>query len=469
MNFNSFDFLLFFICVWFIYIVLTKKAQNLFLVVSSLFFYGYSNLNFLALILISTLVAYASALLQEFFTHNKAKLACLTSAVLFQLFILLTFKSFHFFTHDFQEIFSSFFGKNNVDGLEVIIPLGLSFYTFQIMGYLIDVYKGEHPAERNIVSFSLFVTFFPQLLAGPIERAKDLLKQINSERSLGQEKILNGFGLICWGYTQKVVIADNLAPYYRDFFIYPGPENSIVTLLAIYLGILRVYCDFAGYCNIARGGASLLGFNLSVNFYNPLFSTGPAQLWRRWHMTLVNWFAFYVFRPLAKYLKKRLSYNFSAFIALIMTTALIGAWHGLNLKFILWGLTNGLLYLAYRFIHSSRMLRPIKIPKLIANIIWINIWGIFGLLYLANDLSDIPLHLNNLTRGLGPVDLDLWLSVVIFGGLLLVVEYGHEKSQEKYFFSDKGPLFRLSCCLFLISVIYLSGATNENPFVYFVF
>lgn len=470
MLFNTFDFIGFFFVVWLIYLNLTKRAQNLFLLLASLYFYGYSNLNFLWLVILSL---FSSYFFSRIIARNNSsifqKKLYLTISVLIQLGILFLFKGFHFFTDDIKFKLASFFGPINLDGLDIIIPLGLSFYSFQLIGYLVDVYKGDLKVEKNIIDYSLFITFFPQLMAGPIERGRDLLAQIKMKREINKDILFTGLGLLIWGYFQKVVIADNLAPYYRDFFNNPSPQNTITSLLAIYVGIIRVYCDFAGYSNIARGLGHLLGFKLSLNFDNPLFSTGPIQLWKRWHITLVRWFTNYCFHPVLKFFNRYISFNKSAVISLLTTTTLIGVWHGLSLKFILWGFSNGILYLTYRLIPKINFLSKIEIPKWLQNFVWINLWGFFGLLYLAQDLKDIPLHLENLTRGWGPVREDLYLSVIIFGGILLIVELFHEKNKEDYLFSKRSYVFRSTVMFILFVIIYFSGSINENPFVYFVF
>lgn len=375
----------------------------------------------------------------------------------------------NFYTKEFQETISNLLNLEVNDNLSLLIPLGVSFYTFQKMGYLIDVYKKRIDAEKNLINFSLFIVFFPQLIAGPIERAKNLLTQIKSDRRIDFESILNGIGLITFGYFQKVVIADNLAPFYIELMGSPKIQNTYVAFLTIYMGVLRVYCDFSGYSKIARGTASMLGFELSENFKNPLFSTGAADMWRRWHITLVEWFKLYLFAPLLGFLRKKTSKNVAIVISLLVTTTAIGLWHGISLNFLLWGLLNGLSYIIYHLLNSKNVFSSFKIPNFLKTLIWFHIWGLFGYAYASRGIEDLPLHVQNFFQGPGPVPLDLLLTIVIFGGILLFFEYLHEKDNSPFFLKKRSLSFRLTSIAILYFLILFCGTINESKFVYFQF
>ncbi len=348
MLFNSFIFVGFLAVVLAGYWALrTPRYQNPFLLVASLFFYGFGGPWFLVLIVYCAAVAYAVGLLIERSPrHGRTALFVGVPAVLSVLFV---FKYFNFFVDTVASNLPLIGVEFSELTLRLALPIGISFFTFQAVGYMIDVHRGDAPAERNPVDFFLFVTFFPQLVAGPIERATHLLPQIRRRRSFDESDLGVGVYLILQGYVKKVVIADNLKPVVDSLF---GFDNLTAPLVAV--GLLafafQIYGDFSGYTDIARGVARLMGFNLLLNFRRPYIAANPSEFWRRWHITLSNWFRDYVYIPLGG----NRSGPGRVLANLMATMVLSGLWHGASTNFILWGAFHGVLLIAHRLWREAR-------------------------------------------------------------------------------------------------------------------
>jgi len=476
MLFNSFDFVLFFCVVYFLYLVLDRRAQNTMLLIASYFFYGYWDWRFLSILIFSTLIDYGAGLKIQALRERDSgsqptpfwhrKMTYLHLSLILNLGLLAVFKYYNFFLGELKKIFPGAF-SDGFSTLDIIVPIGISFYTFQTISYTVDVYRGSQRATRNLIDFALYVSFFPQLLAGPIERAKSLLPQIQGVRVLDRERLINALGLLVFGYFQKVVVADNLSPFVDQLYDNPRvlPINSVA--LSIYAAMIQIYCDFAGYSNIARGLAGLMGFDLSVNFYNPFFSTGPQMFWQRWHRTLTLWISDYVYRPLSRYMHIRLG-RWGLGLAVVLSTTVFGAWHGANWTFIIWGLVHGVIYLLY---HVARRHRSIKwkFPAWLLILIWLQIWYFSGQFYRINHLSDLWVILSGFARPFRPEGLDILLTILIFGGILMAIEWAHERRQEAYFFSNRGEKFRLTMIILLFFLIAFCGVDTSRVYVYFQF
>ncbi len=350
MLFNSLEFALFlpivFLLYWFV-LQRNLKLQNLFIVGVSYLFYGWWDWRFLILIAFTSLCSYVSGLLIERFRGCKlppsnnyyAKVAVVTNVVL-NLAILGIFKYFDFFQSNFQELFRLFGVELDSVTLRFILPVGISFYTFQALSYSIDVYRGKIAATRDVVAFFAYVSFFPQLVAGPIERATNLLPQFYTSRTFDYQRAIDGFRQILWGVFKKVVIADNCAVYVNETWA-DIPDSSGGTLaLAAVLFAVQIYGDFSGYSDIAIGVAKLFGINLMQNFNYPYLSRDIAEFWRRWHISLSTWFRDYLYIPLGgsrggKWMSLRNT---------LIIFAVSGFWHGANWTFVLWGIYHGLLF-----------------------------------------------------------------------------------------------------------------------------
>jgi alginate O-acetyltransferase complex protein AlgI len=355
MIFNSIEFLIFLPIVFSIYWLVNAKnirAQNAFLVVASYFFYGWWDWRFLALIVFSSLVDYLVGIgLGRTEDITKRKLLLLTSITV-NIGFLGFFKYFNFFAESFQEAFT-FLGAPISDPilLNVILPVGISFYTFQTLSYSIDTYRKRIQPTKDIISFFAFVSFFPQLVAGPIERATNLLPQFHKQRVFSYDQASDGMRQILWGLFKKVVIADNCAIYANDIFSNYSDHSGSTLLLGAIFFAFQIYCDFSGYSDIAIGTARLFGFNLMRNFAFPYFSRDIAEFWRRWHISLSTWFRDYVYIPLGgskggKWLSIR-----NVFIIFVVS----GFWHGANWTFIAWGALNAIYFLPILLLNRNRV------------------------------------------------------------------------------------------------------------------
>jgi len=353
MLFNSLDFAIFFPIVFILYWAIANKnltAQNLFLVVTSYVFYAWWDWRFLGLIVFSSLVDYLIGFKLGKEENNLKRKILLWTSIVINLGFLGFFKYFNFFTDNFIAAFSLFGVTFNKTSLEIILPVGISFYTFQTLSYTIDVYKRKLQPTKDIISFFAFVSFFPQLVAGPIERASNLLPQFFQKRRFDYANAVDGMRQILWGLFKKIVIADNCAHYVEIIFGNSDTYSGLILVLGAIFFAFQIYGDFSGYSDIAIGLSRLLGFNLIRNFNFPYFSRDIAEFWRRWHISLSTWFRDYLYIPLGGSeggTKQKIKNTFIIFIV-------SGFWHGANWTFVFWGLLNVLYFLPLLLSKSNR-------------------------------------------------------------------------------------------------------------------
>ena len=357
MLFNSLDFFVFVCIVFLLYTRLSLKKQNILILVSSYFFYGCWDYRFLSLIIISTLVDYWAGLRIHTEAKRKKRKIYLVLSVCTNLGILGFFKYFNFFISSAETILSYLGCDASGWRLHIILPVGISFYTFQTMSYTIDIYNRNIKPTHNIIDFAAFVAFFPQLVAGPIERASRLLPQIARPRVLTMEKCKQGVWLIVWGLFKKTVIADNLAEIVNPVFASQSHLNTGLVLISLYAFAFQIYCDFSGYTDIARGVARCMGIDLMVNFNLPYLAVNPSDFWRRWHISLSTWLRDYLYIPLGGNRKGRVRRNIN-----LMTTMLLGGlWHGAAWTFVIWGAYHGVLLIIGRYIQAVGSRFPLNI------------------------------------------------------------------------------------------------------------
>ena len=355
MLFNSLEYFIFLPITFLVYwnIFKTKiKQQNLFLLCSSLFFYGLWDWRFLFLIIASTVVDFFVALQ----IHNNSEISkrrkWLWLSVIFNISLLGFFKYFNFFIESFTDLFSVFgYQAQNSWTLQIILPVGISFYTFQTMSYSLDVYYKRLQPTKDFISFATFVTFFPQLVAGPIERASNLLSQITSKREFSYLQTKEGLKLVLWGLFKKVVIADAIAPIVDDIFANYTSYPASTLILGVCLFSFQVYGDFSGYSDIAIGTAKMFGIELMSNFKFPNFSRNVAEYWQRWHVSLSTWFRHYVYIPLGGSRVSKLKSVRNIIIIFLIS----GFWHGANWTFIFWGAIHAALYIPVFLMGRNRI------------------------------------------------------------------------------------------------------------------
>lgn len=357
MLFNSFEFLAFlptvFILYWFIF-NRNILVQNLFLLIASYIFYGWWDSRFLLLIALSTIIDYTIGLLIYRTENYKRRKFLVTISIIANLGILGFFKYFNFFIDSWQQILKTIgFSAESTYTLNIILPVGISFYTFQTMSYTIDIYRKQLVPTKDFISFATFVSFFPQLVAGPIERASNLLPQILKKRVFTYDNGVQGMRLILWGMFKKVVIADSIAPYVNEIFWNYDKYSGGELMLGAICFSFQLYSDFSGYSDIAIGTSKLFGFELMSNFRFPIFTRDLVQVWSRWHISLTKWFKDYVFNSLGglKASKPRIILNvFLVFLA-------SGLWHGANWKYAVWGGVLAILFLLTLVIRKKIKIR----------------------------------------------------------------------------------------------------------------
>jgi alginate O-acetyltransferase complex protein AlgI len=352
MLFNSPIFLVFFIVVFAIYWALrSRQWQNTFLIAASYVFYGTWSWKFLLLLLFSTLFDYGCGRALGSTTDPRRRKFYVAASVAANLTLLGTFKYAGFFTREAATFLAHLGFTVHPWTLAIVLPVGLSFYTFQSLGYVIDVYRGKVPAVRSLPEYALYVAFFPQLVAGPIERAAHMLPQYRASRIFSGTTVESGLLLMAWGLFKKMVIADNLAPYVNTVFHNPAGYSGTGLVTAVVFFAFQIYCDFSGYSDCARGVARTLGFDVIVNFNLPYFSKNPVEFWRRWHISLSQWFQDYLYFPLAMRFMRRGGFA-SKYKAHFISFALIGLWHGANWTFITFGIYWGLMTASYLYIQE---------------------------------------------------------------------------------------------------------------------
>jgi len=353
MIFNSIDFALFLPIVFLLYWFFFKNSirfQNILIVVASYVFYGWWDWRFLFLIFFSTLVDFFVGLKLKDEKSNRRRIIFLGTSVFINLGLLFFFKYYNFFLDSFVSSFSFFGVQLNGNHLNIILPVGISFYTFQTMSYTIDVYKRKLDPTKDFIAFSAFVSFFPQLVAGPIERASNLLPQFFEKRKFDYNKAVDGLRQILWGLFKKVVIADNCAEIANQIFNNTGDYSGFTLIIGAIAFTFQIYGDFSGYSDIAIGVSRLFGFDLMQNFKNPYFSRDIAEFWRRWHISLSTWFRDYVYIPLGGSRGNKWKIVRNIFIIFLLS----GFWHGANWTFIAWGGLNALYFLPLLLVSKNR-------------------------------------------------------------------------------------------------------------------
>jgi len=353
MFFNSIDFAIFLPIVFILYWFVTKgnlRLQNFLLLVSSYFFYACWDWRFMFLLIFSTLLDYYTGIKIHDATNQRKKMFWLWLSIGVNLGFLGVFKYYNFFASSFADGLSLLGFKANFGTLQVILPVGISFYTFHGLSYVIDLYKNRIKPERNFIDYSLFVSFFPLLVAGPIERATHLLPQILKKREFDYSRAVDGLRQILWGLFKKIVIADNCATYVNQIFGSYETQSGSTLLLGAILFAFQIYCDFSGYSDIALGTARLFGIELLRNFAFPYFSRDIAEFWRRWHISLTTWFRDYLYIPLGGSRGGKWQAIRNTFIIFLVS----GFWHGANWTFLAWGAFHAFLFLPLLLLQKNR-------------------------------------------------------------------------------------------------------------------
>ncbi len=481
MLFNSIDFAVFLPVVFVLYWFVTKKnlkLQNLLIVIASYVFYGWWDWRFLFLIAFSSIVDYSIGLLLSKEESTKNRKVLLWVSICVNLGLLGFFKYYNFFLENFVEAFS-FLGKPlNVSGLNIILPVGISFYTFQTLSYTIDVYRRKLDPTKDFIAFTAFVSFFPQLVAGPIERATNLLPQFYKKRKFVYEDAVEGLRQILWGLFKKMVIADNCAVYANMIFNNSDEYSGSTLILGAIFFSFQIYGDFSGYSDIAIGTSKLFGFKLMKNFSFPYFSRDIAEFWRRWHISLSTWFRDYLYIPLGGSKGSTLIKLRNVLIIFLVS----GFWHGANWTFIIWGLLNALYFIPLMLMNTNRkntdsittkLPKPLDLVKILFTYLLVVFAWVF---FRAEDISHAFSYISNIFD-LSLLSLpDYKVRKLIYPITFLLLFFNIVEwlgRHEEFAISNlemklKRPLrwFFYSIIIFLIGM-YMQ--TEETPFIYFQF
>ncbi len=481
MLFNSIEFVLFLPIVLLLYWFGTRRnirVQNMLLLAASYFFYGWWDWRFLSLIIISSVVDYSVGLALAKNTDEKRRKLLLLTSVLVNIGFLGFFKYFNFFAESFAQAFT-FMGRPIEAGrLNIILPVGISFYTFQTLSYSIDVYRRKLEPTRDIVAFFAFVSFFPQLVAGPIERATNLLPQFKERRTISYDQLADGVRQILWGFFKKIVIADNCARLVNDIFANYSDYNGSTLLLGAVLFAFQIYGDFSGYSDIAIGTGRLFGFSLMRNFAFPYFSRDIAEFWRRWHISLSSWFRDYLYIPLGG--SRGSVGNKIRNILIIFIVS--GFWHGANWTFIIWGALNALYFIPLMLMkrnrqHTNQVAEQRALPslkELLQILLTFGLTTLAWIFFRAENLPHAFSYLQIMFSGtlFTKPDLIPWQEIILIA-MLIVVEWIQRKKQHALeFYPTKRNLkvLRWSLYMVLLLMIYFLGDySTEYEFIYFQF
>ena len=469
MLFNSIAFLLFFPIVCVIYFSIPPqmiRARNLLLLIASYYFYMNWQPAYALLLLTSTFVTYIAALGIGCFEDRRKKKICLVSSLVLNLAILFLFKYYNFLSSNISMGLEACGLKIDIPEFGLILPVGISFYTFQALGYSIDVYRGTTKVERDFATYALFVSFFPQLVAGPIERSNNLLPQFKQQHRFDYEAVLSGVKLMVWGYFMKLALADRCGIYVDAIFNNVDKHNGGSYLVASLLFPFQIYGDFAGFSLIAIGVARVMGFRLMENFRRPYFATSVGEFWHRWHISLSTWFKDYVYIPLGGNRVGRLRNYFN----LLVTFVISGIWHGANWTFFLWGTLHGILLCIEKALGIGKQ-KFTGINKFFHWAVTFVLVCLAWILFRANSLSDAMMVIKGIftNPGLPKPEYANFIAIGMAMTILLIKEFADEYKWPVRVADSKSWIVRHVYLVMMIAYIILFGVLGGDQFIYFQF
>ncbi len=497
MLFNSVDFLIFFPLVTLIYFIIPHKIRYLWLLVCSYYFYMCWNAQYALLLFASTFVTWASGLAIAHVAKKEAddptrqrSKGIVAISLMLNLSLLFFFKYANFTIDNFNAIFSKIGITFRIPTLDLLLPVGISFYIFQALSYTIDVYRGDVPVERNLLRYMLFVSFFPQLVAGPIERSSRLVTQLYEKHRFDFDRMVRGLMLMLWGYFQKVVVADRICVLVDQVFNYATYYSGFTVLVGVLFFAVQIYCDFSGYSTIAVGAAQVMGFDLMDNFSQPYLAVSVADFWRRWHISLTTWFRDYLYIPLGGNRKGKWKKYRNILIVFLCS----GLWHGANWTYVIWGGLNGLYQVigaetkkfrekCKRIFHirsntSSGKLLSMMITFLLVDFSWI--------FFRAATLGDAITVLKQLFSSFNPwvlfdgtlytlglSQIDFWVGVLAILVILIVDVLHERKVHIRKWILEQNLVFRWVIYFVTLFTILIFGFYGPNydaaQFIYFQF
>ena len=475
MLFNSVEFFVFlplvFVLYWFV-LPQKKVWQNTLILVASYFFYAWWDWRFLSLIILSTGVDFIAGKIIHQSSKDSQKKQFLFISVAINLGILGFFKYFNFFIESWRDAWMMMGVEMDVNTLQIILPLGISFYTFQSMSYTIDIYNDKFEPTNNLLDFAAYVAFFPQLVAGPIERASRLLPQIATVKTFDYKQGIEGMRLILWGFFKKVFIADTLAGYTQTIFSnYEIYDGGVLLLGGIFFAI-QIYGDFSGYSDIAIGTAKLFGVELMSNFKFPYFSRNISEYWKRWHISLTSWLNDYVYLPLA--IRFRYWGRFGICLAIFLTFLISGLWHGAGWHFVVWGGIHGLLYVP--LVYQRKVMAISGAQQEMTFGVWDVIRMIFNFLlvtlslivFRSPSLGDAYEYIAQMVTH--PALPEMYRQPLIYVALMLGLDFLFRKNERNIFGTIKNRWLRYAVYVIFVFVIFNAFSVEaEQQFIYFQF
>lgn len=474
MLFNSIDFLLFFPIVCLLFFGLPHKYRWLLLLIASCYFYMYFVPIYILILAGTIVVDYFAGVLIENNVGIKRKYYLIIS-LFANILVLAIFKYYNFFIENIEVLMASIGNKSNLLYLSILLPIGLSFHTFQAMSYTIEVYRGNQKAEKHFGIYALYVMFFPQLVAGPIERPQNVLYQFHEEKSFLYDNFIKGIKLIIWGFFMKVVVADRLSIYVNAAYNNVENHNGSTLILATIFFSFQIYCDFAGYSSIAIGTAKIMGFDLMTNFNRPYFARTISEFWKRWHISLSTWFRDYLYLPLGGNKVSKYRWYFNLFFVFLVS----GIWHGANWTFFIWGALNGgyliiaIVTQKYRekFNHHSGLSRNKTFFTIIQIITTFILSSFAWIFFRANNVNDALLIVKKITTQLSSdifIKWDVFFGVFIGLAILILKEFKDEFLDNKLVFLNKS-FYNVVFYAIVLVLILLMGVFDEGQFIYFQF
>lgn len=466
MLFNSLTYLIFFPTICILYWCIPSKYRNVMLLIASYYFYMSWEPTYAGLIIITSLSTWGCALLTD--NHEKQKKLIITLCVIINLFILFTFKYYNFAINTITSAISLADYKLYIPHSDFLLPVGISFYTFQCIGYIIDVYRKDIKPEGNFLTYALFVSFFPQLVAGPIERARNLLPQFHTKHSFDGNSFIDGLKMMIWGFFMKLCIAGNVAPYVDAVYNNVPNHNGTSFLLATFFFTFQIFCDFGGYSLIAIGTAKCLGFKLMQNFNHPYLSLSVKEFWRRWHISLSSWFSDYVYIPLGGSRCNTVKHYRNLMITMLTS----GLWHGANWTFVCWGGLHG-LYLICNSYYSKLTNKKNFFPKFVRIIFTFFFISFAWIFFRANTINDALAILYNIIVDHGPLfkgdGIPSLILPLLMIGILLFKEIKDEYRLRFSLMHNPNPWISVPSSAMVIIIILLCAEFDSGQFIYFQF
>lgn len=477
MLFNSFDFIIFLPIVFIIYWILPHKIRWILLLASSYYFYMSWNVKYILLIFFTTVISYVAARLLDKEENKKKRKWILGSTTILCLGVLLFFKYFNFLSKSISDFISLFAININPVTLNLLLPVGISFYTFQTLSYVIDVYKGDVSAEHHFGYYATFISFFPQLVAGPIERTSNLLPQIKENHKFDYSQVTYGLKLMAWGFFKKLCVADEIAVYIDVVYSSLDSSTGFDLLIAVLGFTMQIYCDFSGYSDIAIGTSKLMGVNLMANFRSPYFSVSIKEFWSRWHISLSTWFKDYVYIPLGGNRCGLFRHSFN----LLITFLVSGLWHGANWTFVAWGGIHGIAQVFENlfefFLKPFRKKVVGKFISLFVVFVFCNLAWVF---FRAESFSDAIYVITHIFSGINEgergyfsnsIELDAvhYVKINFTLIILFIFDFFSLKIDVIKWIGNRNVILRWGIYIIFVMILFIFAHIGNSSFIYFQF